>query len=102
MAVNGSKNSAAPFIHLRVHSAYSLLEGALTISKIVDHAVASGAPAVGIADTNNLFGALEFAQKASKAGVQPLIGCQVGIDFGDAGQGGVPPAAMTRCCHPSF
>jgi DNA polymerase III subunit alpha len=90
MADSGNKGGAAPFIHLRVHSAYSLLEGALTISKIVDHAVASGAPAVGIADTNNLFGALEFAQKASKAGVQPIIGCQVSIDFGDAGQGGVP------------
>ncbi|MGB8817900.1 MAG: DNA polymerase III subunit alpha [Rhizobiaceae bacterium] len=81
---------AAPFIHLRVHSAYSLLEGALTISKIVDFALTSGAPAIGICDTNNLFGALEFAQKASKAGIQPVIGCQLAIDFCDAGQGGVP------------
>ena len=86
---NGSGQSV-PFIHLRVHSAYSLLEGALTISKIVDFALASGSPAIGICDTNNLFGALEFAQKASKAGIQPVIGCQIAIDFCDAGQGGVP------------
>ncbi len=71
------------FIHLRVHSAYSLLEGALPISKIVDFATHNGAPAIAITDASNLFGALEFAQKASKAGVQPLIGCQLAVDFGD-------------------
>lgn len=71
------------FIHLRVHSAYSLLEGALPIAKIVDFAVRDGSPAVAITDTSNLFGALEFAQKASKAGVQPIIGCQLCVDFGD-------------------
>ncbi len=79
--------SAASFIHLRVHSAYSLLEGALTVSKIVDFAAGSNAPAIAITDTSNLFGALEFAQKASKAGVQPLIGCQLAVDFGEAAHG---------------
>ena len=81
---------AASFIHLRVHSAYSLLEGALTVSKIVDFALGSNAPAIAITDTSNLFGALEFAQKASKAGVQPLIGCQLAVDFGEAAHGAVP------------
>ena len=92
MAINNRKSlhaalagpvSGAAFIHLRVHSAYSLLEGALPISKIVDFALSDASPAIAITDTSNLFGALEFAQKASKAGVQPLIGCQLGIDFGD-------------------
>ncbi len=69
------------FVNLRVHSAFSLLEGALSVSKIADFAVADGAPAVGIADTDNLFGALDFAQKATKAGVQPIIGCQLTVSF---------------------
>ncbi|MEQ8701535.1 MAG: PHP domain-containing protein, partial [Bauldia litoralis] len=60
--------AARPFIHLRVHSAYSLLEGALPLGKIVGHAVKDCAPAIAVADTNNLFGALEFAQKAVKDG----------------------------------
>ena len=77
--------SARTFIHLRVHSAYSLLEGALPLGKVVGHAVKDAAPAIGVADTNNLFGALEFAQKATKDGVQPLIGCQVDVDFADGG-----------------
>ncbi|WP_274424329.1 DNA polymerase III subunit alpha [Chelativorans sp. YIM 93263] len=72
------------FIHLRVHSAYSLLEGALPLGKIIGHAVKDEAPAIAIADTNDLFGALEFAQKAVKEGVQPIIGCQLDVAFDDS------------------
>jgi DNA polymerase-3 subunit alpha len=75
-----------PFVHLRVHSAYSLLEGALPVKKIVAHAVKDAAPAIAITDTNNLFGALEFAQYAVKDGIQPLIGCQLDVAFGDENQ----------------
>jgi DNA polymerase-3 subunit alpha len=74
---------ARPFIHLRVHSAYSLLEGALPLSKVVAHAVKDSAPAIAVTDTNNLFGALEFAQKAVKEGVQPVIACQLDFSFPD-------------------
>ncbi|MYZ47828.1 DNA polymerase III subunit alpha [Propylenella binzhouense] len=69
------------FIHLNCHSAYSLLEGALPIGKLIDLAVADGMPAVGVTDTANLFGALEFSQKAAKAGIQPLIGCKLPVRF---------------------
>ncbi|MBE7185999.1 MAG: DNA polymerase III subunit alpha [Methylobacterium mesophilicum] len=69
------------FIHLRVHSAYSLLEGALTVGKTLGYAVADRAPAIGIADTGNMFGAMEFAQKATKEGVQPLISLQIDVCF---------------------
>jgi len=69
------------FVHLRVHSAYSLLEGALPIGKIVGLALKDRAPAIAITDTNNLFGALEFAGKMVKDGVQPLIGCQLDLAF---------------------
>jgi len=59
---------ARAFIHLRVHSAYSLLEGALQHGAIIGHAVKDGTPAIAVTDTNNLFGALEFSQKAAKDG----------------------------------
>lgn len=72
---------ARTFIHLRVHSAYSLLEGALQLGKIIGHAVKDEAPAIAVTDTNNLFGALEFAQKAVKDGIQPIVGCQLAVAF---------------------
>src|SRR5690606_657813 len=59
-------------------------EGALHVGKVIGHAIADSAPAIGIADTNNLFGALEFAQKASKDGVQPIVGCQLSVAFSDS------------------
>lgn len=67
------------FVHLRVHSAYSLLEGALPLVKLVKLAVDQSMPALGIADTGNLFGALEFSEKAASAGLQPIIGCQLRV-----------------------
>ena len=71
------------FVHLRVHSAYSLLEGALPIKTLIKRAVSDDQPALAITDTNNLFGALEFSVKAMEAGIQPLIGCQLDIDMQD-------------------
>ncbi|MEO1747235.1 MAG: DNA polymerase III subunit alpha, partial [Pseudomonadota bacterium] len=76
--------SSASFIHLRTHSAYSLLEGALPLKKLINWAKDNDAPAIAITDSNNLFGALEFAVKASGDGIQPIIGCQVSFDFGEA------------------
>jgi DNA polymerase-3 subunit alpha len=69
------------FIHLHVHSAYSLLEGALQLGKLLDLAKADKQPAIGIADTNNLFGALEFSEKAAGKGIQPLIGVELQVEF---------------------
>ncbi len=71
------------FIHLKVHSAYSLLEGALPITKLAKLATAMNLPALGLTDTNNLFGALEFSEKLWGAGVQPIAGTTLDIDFGD-------------------
>ena len=69
----------ADFVHLRVHSAYSLSEGAIKADKIAALAREAGMPAVAIADTGNLFGALEFSQYCTGKGVQPIIGCQVAL-----------------------
>jgi DNA polymerase-3 subunit alpha len=69
----------ADFVHLRVHSAYSLSEGAIKPDRIAALAKAQSMPAVGITDTSNMFGALEFSQYCTNAGVQPVIGCQIGL-----------------------
>ena len=69
----------ADFVHLRVHSSYSLSEGAIKADKIATLAQDQRMPAVAITDTGNLFGALEFSQACTGRGVQPIIGCQVSI-----------------------
>ena len=73
----------AAFVHLHVHSSYSLREGAMSVGKLIKFAAADAMPALAITDTNNLFGALEFSEKVSKAGLQPIIGIQLAIGFGD-------------------
>ncbi len=72
------------FVHLHVHSSYSLREGALTIETLAKLAKYDAMPALAITDANNLFGALEFSEKLSKSGVQAIIGAQINVDFGDA------------------
>ena len=76
--------TASPFVHLKVHSAYSLLEGALPIAKLAKLATAFGMPALGLTDTNNMFVALEFSDKLAKDGIQPIAGVCVDVDFADA------------------
>ncbi len=76
---------AVGFVHLRVHSAYSLLEGALPLGKLLGLAKDDHQPALGLCDTGNLFGALEFSEKATEKGMQPIVGCQLAVDFADQG-----------------
>src|SRR5689334_6399334 len=71
------------FVHLHVRSAYSLLEGAMRVARIAELAKADGMPAVALTDTNNLFGALEFSEKLSACGIQPIIGLSLAVDFAD-------------------
>ena len=75
--------TVADFIHLRVHSAYSLSEGAVRIDQLIALCQRYAMPAVAVTDTGNLFGALEFAGKAANAGIQPIIGCQLAIQRSD-------------------
>src|SRR4051812_9409429 len=94
---------AAPdFVHLHVHSSYSLLQGAITIARLAELAKADRQPALALTDTDNMFGALEFSEKLASAGIQPIVGCALAIDFGDqesgprmAGAGG-PPTQRPR------
>jgi len=71
--------SHADFVHLRVHSAYSLSEGAIRVKELMGLCQDLKMPAVAVTDTNNLFGALEFSLSAADSGVQPIIGGQIAV-----------------------
>jgi len=75
------------FVHLHVHSSFSLLEGALTIARLAELAKSDDQPALALTDTDNMFGALEFSEKLAGNGIQPIIGCALAVDFGDADHG---------------
>ena len=77
----------ADFIHLRVHTAYSLSAGAIKIKELVALCRANAMPAVAITDTGNLFGALEFAIACAESGIQPIIGCEVALAPRGDGEG---------------
>ena len=80
------------FIHLRVRSAYSLLEGAIKADKVGAIAAEAGMPAVALTDRANLFGALEFSVSAKEAGVQPIVGLALPI----TGLGEGPPERWAK------
>ena len=88
--------SAPRFIHLRTHSEYSLLEGAVRVKKLAGLCQAAHMPAVALTDTNNMFAALEFSVTLSGAGIQPILGCQIDLSFDPAQQGEKqrPPAPL--------
>ena len=65
------------FIHLRNHSSFSLLEGAIKVKDLIKLAEKHHMPALALTDSGNLYGALEFALAAKKSGIQPIIGCQI-------------------------
>ena len=82
------------FIHLRTHTEYSLLEGAVPAKKLVALCDKMRMPAIAVTDTNNMFAALEFSVSAVAAGVQPIVGCQIALDYDPAQPGERPrPAA---------
>jgi DNA polymerase III subunit alpha len=85
---DSGKNTAqvsggAGFVHLHVHSSYSLREGGMNVATLAKLAAADTMPALAITDTNNLFGALEFSDKLANKGVQPVTGMQITLDFQD-------------------
>ncbi|PTQ70793.1 DNA polymerase III subunit alpha [Celeribacter persicus] len=84
------------FIHLRVHTEYSLLEGAMRLKKLSGMVADMGMPAVAVTDTNNLFCALEFSEYAKGAGIQPILGCQVSVGYHEPepGERQKPPAPV--------
>src|SRR5215469_5004986 len=69
----------ADFIHLRIHTAYSLSAGAIKVKELVGMCKKNSMPAVAITDSGNLFGALEFATACAGEGIQPIIGCEIAL-----------------------
>src|SRR3979411_2769678 len=67
------------FVHLHLHTEYSLLDGAVRMKELMKKAVEFGMPAVAVTDHGNLFGAIEFYQEATNAGIKPIIGCEAYI-----------------------
>ncbi len=75
--------SVDSFVHLHVHTHYSLLDGATRIDALIDRAKEYNMPAVAITDHGNMFGAVEFYSAALKAGIKPIIGCETYLATGD-------------------
>ena len=76
-------NNKNSFNHLKIHTQYSICEGALKIEVLKDYCKKNKVQSVGISDTSNLCGALEFAENLSKVGTQPIIGTQINFKFND-------------------
>ena len=73
----------AEFVHLHLHSQYSLLDGANRLDDVIAAAKASGQPALALTDHGNLFGAFEFYSAARKHGVKPILGIEAYVAPGD-------------------
>lgn len=74
------------FISLRNHTTFSLCKGAIKIPELIEAAKAYKMAALGIMDCQNLFGALEFSSTCKKAGIQPILGCEIFVNFSDPNQ----------------
>jgi DNA polymerase III subunit alpha len=71
---------APSFVHLRLHSEYSIVDGIVRIEEAVEAAKADGMPAVGLTDLGNVFGLVKFYQEARKSGVKPIVGCDLWLE----------------------
>ena len=77
------ESNSQKFNHLKIHTQYSICEGAIKIDNLKNFCKERKIQSVGLSDTSNLFGALEFAENISKVGTQPIIGTQINFKFED-------------------
>ena len=75
-----SESVSQNFNHLKIHTQYSICEGAIKIDDLKDFSKDNKIRSLGLSDTMNLCGALEFAEKISKTGTQPIIGTQINFN----------------------
>ncbi|MBF6022903.1 DNA polymerase III subunit alpha [Lysobacter niastensis] len=85
---------SAPFVHLHLHSEYSLADSTIRIGELVKRCVALGQPAVALTDLDNLFAAVKFYKAAEGAGLKPIIGADIGLADGNE-----TPSRMTLLCR---
>ncbi|MGD9039674.1 MAG: PHP domain-containing protein, partial [Desulfobacteraceae bacterium] len=74
---------SASYLHLHVHTEYSLLDGAIRIKQLIDKAKRLSMEAVAITDHGNLFGAVQFFDQAAKTGIKPILGCEIYVAPGN-------------------
>ena len=82
--ISNTENSPAEFVHLRVHSEYSLVDGLIKPKALANLTASAGMPAVAITDRGNFFGLIKFYSAARAAGVKPLVGSEFWYRQGDA------------------
>jgi len=84
------------FVHLRLHTEYSLVDGTVRIGPLMEALAEQGAPAVALTDQNNLFGMVKFYSAAVAAGIKPLIGCDVLLRAEEPGEAPTPLVLLVR------
>jgi DNA polymerase-3 subunit alpha len=89
----------SPFVHLHVHTEYSLLDGAIRIKQMLDNAKRFGMDAVAITDHGNLFGAVQLFDQAAKRGVKPILGCEIYVAPGPRQERGPSPDGGPNAHH---
>jgi len=89
----------SPFVHLHVHTEYSLLDGAIRTDKMLEKSRALGMEAVAITDHGNMFGAVQFYDQAVKAGVKPIIGSEIYLAPGDRRDRSPSPDGKPNAYH---
>ncbi len=82
-----------PFVHLRTHSEYSVVDGTLRVDDAAAAAKADGQPALAITDLSNLFGAVKFYKACRGKGVKPIIGADIYLEPEQAAPGSTPQAS---------
>ncbi len=85
---------SAPFVHLRLHTEYSLVDGLIRIKSLVKQVAAAGMPAVAVTDMSNLFALIKFYKAALGAGIKPIVGVEVWVR-----RGGDDPARLVLLCQ---
>ena len=73
----------AEFIHLHLHTEFSLLDGACRIGELMNEASKRGVPALAVTEHGNMFSAIAFHDEARRRGVKPILGCEVYVAPGD-------------------
>ena len=86
------------FVHLRLHSEFSMIDGLVRIDKLVERAAELGMPAVALTDQSNLYALIKFYKAAQKAGVKPIVGCDVQVETG----GAIFPLTLLVCAQEGY
>ena len=87
------------FVHLHLHTQYSLLDGANKLKEVIAHAAQLGQPAIAMTDHGNMHGAVEFFYEAKKGGIKPIIGCELYVTPGSRHERKMRAQGGAGTCH---